>query len=103
LRRLRECSRRIFILRALQQSARRRDFLRSGSFRQNPTFVMAGHSHPKDGVASLAYVPAIHAFHCRQARRGCPAQAGHDAERAIKTWHRFRVRISDSHFKQPAR
>jgi hypothetical protein len=24
--------------------------------------VMAGHSRPKDGVASLAYVPAIHAF-----------------------------------------
>ena len=23
-------------------------------------FVMAGHSRPKDGVASLAYVPAIH-------------------------------------------
>jgi hypothetical protein len=22
----------------------------------------AGHSRPKDGVASLAYVPAIHAF-----------------------------------------
>jgi hypothetical protein len=25
-------------------------------------FVMAGHSRPKDGVASLAYVPAIHAL-----------------------------------------
>jgi hypothetical protein len=24
--------------------------------------VMAGHSRPKDGVASLAYVPAIHAL-----------------------------------------
>jgi hypothetical protein len=23
---------------------------------------MAGHSRPKDGVALLAYVPAIHAF-----------------------------------------
>jgi hypothetical protein len=23
-------------------------------------FVMAGHSRPKDGVASLAYVPATH-------------------------------------------
>jgi len=23
---------------------------------------MAGHSHPKHGVASLAYVPAIHAL-----------------------------------------
>jgi hypothetical protein len=27
-----------------------------------PSFVMAGLSRPKDGVASLAYVPAIHAF-----------------------------------------
>ena len=28
--------------------------------------VMAGHSRPKDGVASLAYVPAIHAsLHCQ--------------------------------------
>jgi hypothetical protein len=24
--------------------------------------VMTGHSRPKDGVASLAYVPAIHVF-----------------------------------------
>jgi hypothetical protein len=24
---------------------------------------MPGHSRPKDGVASLAYVPGIHAFH----------------------------------------
>ncbi len=24
--------------------------------------VMPGHSHPKDGVASLAYVPGIHVF-----------------------------------------
>jgi hypothetical protein len=38
--------------------------------------VMAGHSRPKDGVASLAYVPAIHVFGSTQqkARRGCPAQ-----------------------------
>jgi hypothetical protein len=27
---------------------------------------MAGHSRPKDGVASLAYVPAIHALLCCQ-------------------------------------
>jgi hypothetical protein len=26
------------------------------------SFVMAGHSRPKDGVALLAYVPAIHVF-----------------------------------------
>jgi len=25
-------------------------------------FVMAGHSRPEDGVASLAYVPAIYAL-----------------------------------------
>jgi hypothetical protein len=25
---------------------------------------MAGHSRPKDGVASLAYVPAIHVLLC---------------------------------------
>jgi len=33
-------------------------FLESGSF----FFVMAGHSRSKNGVASLAYVPAIHVF-----------------------------------------
>ena len=37
------------------------------------TVVMAGHSRPKNGVASLAYVPAIHAF--QKTRRGCPRQA----------------------------
>jgi hypothetical protein len=38
---------------------------------------VAGHSRPKDGVASLAYVPAIHVFLCSQdvdARH----KAGHD-------------------------
>jgi hypothetical protein len=41
-------------------------------------FVMAGHSRSKNGVASLAYVPAIHVFLCGQdvdARH----KAGHDA------------------------
>ena len=28
--------------------------------------VMAGHSRPKDGVASLAYVPAIHDLRSRK-------------------------------------
>ena len=28
----------------------------------NPSFVMPGHSRPKDGVATLAYVPGIHAL-----------------------------------------
>ena len=36
---------------------------------------MAGHSRPKDGVASVAYVPAIHVLAQKQVRRGCP---GHD-------------------------
>jgi hypothetical protein len=29
--------------------------------------VMAGHSRSKNGVASLAYVPAIHVFHAANA------------------------------------
>jgi len=34
---------------------------------------MAGHSRSKNGVASLAYVPAIHVFGYRnKARRGWP-------------------------------
>jgi hypothetical protein len=39
--------------------------------------VMARHSRPKDGVASLAYVPAIHVLLCSQ---GVDARhkAGHD-------------------------
>jgi len=37
---------------------------------------MAGHSRPKDGVASLAYGPAIHVLLPRKERRGCPAQGG---------------------------
>jgi len=38
--------------------------------------VMAGHSRSKDGVALLAYVPAIHVFDIyKEARRGCPRQA----------------------------
>ncbi len=38
--------------------------------------VMPGHSRPKDGVASLAYVPGIHVFPLRgTARRGWPGRA----------------------------
>jgi len=39
---------------------------------------MAGHSRPKDGVATLAYVPAIHAL---AKKKGVDARhkAGHDA------------------------
>jgi len=38
---------------------------------------MAGHSRSKNGVASLAYVPAIHAFLARWQRRA-RHKAGHD-------------------------
>jgi hypothetical protein len=40
---------------------------------------MAGHSRPKDGVASLAYVPAIHVF-LRHGSEGVDARnkCGHD-------------------------
>jgi len=38
------------------------------------SIVMAGHSRPKDGVASLAYVPAIHAYQGVDARD----KRGHD-------------------------
>jgi len=35
---------------------------------------MAGHSRSQNGVASLAYVPAIHVFQLAWfSRRGCPA------------------------------
>jgi hypothetical protein len=41
---------------------------------------MAGHSRPKDGIALLAYVPAIHASFFAQQREGVDARhkAGHD-------------------------
>jgi hypothetical protein len=45
---------------------------------------MAGRSRPKDGVASLAYVPAIHVFLCSQdvdARH----EAGHDSGKVEPT------------------
>jgi hypothetical protein len=42
-------------------------------------FVMAGHSRPKDGVLSPAYVPAIHVFAVAR-RQDVDARhmAGHD-------------------------
>jgi len=43
---------------------------------------MAGHSRSKNGVASLAYVPAIHVLDLDwKERRGCPRQA-----RAWRRW-----------------
>ena len=57
----------------------------------DPLNVMAGHSRPKDGVASLAYVPAIHPLHvmpglvpgihaCLRAKQGVDGRdkPGHD-------------------------
>ena len=45
--------------------------------------VMAGHSRPKDGVASLAYVPAIHALPRGTENVDARDKPGHDdAERA---------------------
>jgi hypothetical protein len=43
---------------------------------RNQHSVMAGHSRPKDGVASLAYVPAIHDFLSTAANTWMPAYAG---------------------------
>jgi hypothetical protein len=37
---------------------------------------MAGHSRSKDGVASLAYVPAIHVCHGIRRKTWMPAFAG---------------------------
>jgi len=44
---------------------------------------VAGHSRPKDGVASLAYVPAIHALLYSQ---GVDARdkRGHDVDRLVQ-------------------
>ena len=61
--------------------------LRSFSWRGDcsPSFrsVMAGHGRPKDGVASLAYVPAISILKARPCHvdRDAPYMAGHDVER----------------------
>jgi hypothetical protein len=39
---------------------------------------MAGHSRPKDGVASLAYIPAIHALLRQKKDVDARHKAGHD-------------------------
>jgi hypothetical protein len=52
---------------------------------------MAAHGRSKNGVASLAYVPAIHVFLVEPPpRRGCPAFAGHDASHATGSESRNR-------------
>jgi hypothetical protein len=40
--------------------------------------VMAGHSRPKDGVASLAYVPAIHELSSSVKNVDARDKPGHD-------------------------
>jgi hypothetical protein len=47
---------------------------------------MAGHSRPKDGVASLAYVPAIHAFLASKQGVDARHKAGHDVDRRRKNY-----------------
>ena len=42
---------------------------------------MAGHSRPKDGVASLAYIPAIHALLRQKKDVDARHKAGHDVVR----------------------
>jgi hypothetical protein len=42
---------------------------------------MAGHSRSKNGVASLAYVPAIHVFAPRKKDVDARHKAGHDARK----------------------
>jgi hypothetical protein len=43
---------------------------------------MAGHSRSKNGVASLAYVPAIHALLCLAAKTWMPGTSPGMTERA---------------------
>jgi len=46
--------------------------------------VMAGHSRPKDGVLSHAYVPAIHVFSCFHAlKTWMPATSAGMTMRAV--------------------
>jgi hypothetical protein len=44
-------------------------------------FVMAGHSRSKNGVASLAYVPAIHALLSSKKDVDARDERGHDGMR----------------------
>ena len=45
----------------------------------SPRTVMAGHRRSKYGVASFAYVPAIHVFAGRQQDVDARAKPAHDA------------------------
>ena len=53
----------------------------------NTQGVMAGHSRPKDGVATLAYVPAIHALSLSDVvKQGVDARdkRGHDEREGLR-------------------
>ena len=60
---------------------------------------MAGHSRPKDGVASLAYVPAIHVFLVRLRKQDVDARdkRGHDGGVCCK----FHEKCSDGAAHSP--
>ena len=62
---------------------------------------MAGHSRPKDGVASLAYVPAIHVLLCKEKTDvDARHKAGHDVERTVqnrwRTQYAYSVKIGST-------
>src|SRR5580700_2094266 len=50
--------------------------------------VMAGHSRSKNGVASLAYVPAIHVFAAGKKDVDARDKPGHDAGSIAAAQHR---------------
>jgi len=66
----------------------------------NLSTVMAGHSRPKDGVLSYAYVPAIHVFLAAVQNQDMDArhEAGHDSEDAASV--RTSTYVPYSLFKQ---
>jgi hypothetical protein len=59
---------------------------------------MAGHSRLKDGVASRAYVPAIHVLDCIEKDVDARHKAGHD-EREI----RIRNQVAERRMRTPWR
>jgi hypothetical protein len=46
--------------------------------------VMAGHSRPKDGVASARLCPAIHVFASAKKDVDARVKRGHDVERLVR-------------------
>jgi hypothetical protein len=56
---------------------------------------MAGHSRPKDGVASLAYVPAIHVLLGKKKDVDARHKAGHD-EREDVPRKKTRIQLANA-------